>query len=426
MTRKPLIVVGIIVAVAIIGIGAFEFNLLPIENRDVNSSQTKVFPADNLFGITKNQSMTDENNEFALDFYSILSRYGNGQNLFFSPTSIASAFGVMYEGARGDTASEIGNTFGFSPDDNKRRSEFESLYKSINKESEWYKLNMANALWIAQVFEPTPDYVDIAKKHYDSNVQNVDFVTDEGINTINEWARQKTNNKIQEILPLGSTDENTALVITNSMYFNGIWSSPFDTRKTSNEKFWVNSSTSVMVPMMKEVDLFNYAKDYKMQALEMNYVGGKISMLVLLPHDRDGIDTLEKSLDMETLRSIKEKLKQESLTVHMPKFKFNTEYDLIEKLQMMGMRQAFDENNANFDGITEKQIYISKAVHKAFVDVNEKGTEAAAVTAAIGTLQSGPPEPRHDFIADHPFVFVMQDKETGHILFMGRIVDPTK
>lgn len=424
MEGKTLLVV-VVIAVAIAGIGVFLSNMTTVESRDIGPDPAQVTPTDKI-NIIEAKTVTEANNQFALNFYSQAAQNSN-ENLFFSPTSIATAFVIAYEGARGDTAEEIQNAFGFSKDDNKRRSEFESLYKNLNEENEWYKLNMANALWIAQGFEPISDYVDIAKTYYDSHVQNVDFITNDGVNTINEWVKEKTEDKIQEILAQDSTDELTRMVITNAMYFKGKWASQFDSRITSDESFWVDASTSVKVPMMKDVGIFNYIKTNEFKALEMHYQGDKISMLVLLPHDRNGLGSLEKSLDLQKLYDLKVKMTREPLTVHMPKFEFDTEYDLVEKLQSLGVHKAFDENNANFDGITEdERLFIAKAIHKAFVDVNEEGTEAAAITALVVTLTSGPPEPKHEFRADHPFIFIIQEKHTGEILFMGRVMDPTK
>lgn len=424
MKAKEWLVVGIVVTIVIAVIGSFMFNMGTVESRDIGSSPAQVPPTDNSIHNIEYKSVTESNNQFALNFYSVISK--NNENIFFSPTSIATAFVIAYEGARGDTAIELQNAFGFSKDDNKRRSEFEALYKNINEESEWYKLTMANALWIKQGFEPIPNYVNVAKKHYDSHVQNVDFVTNDGINTINEWVAEKTKGKIQDILAQDSTDDLTRMVITNAMYFNGKWSIWFDDRKTSDESFWIDGDTSVKVPMMKDIDMYNYEETSELKILEKDYLGGKLSMLILLPQDRDGIESLEESLDLQKLYDLKGKMTKTPLTIHMPKFEFDTQYNLIDKMQELGVERAFDENRANFDGITEgEQLFIKQAVHKAFVDVNEEGTEAAAVTALVARAQSGPPEPRYEFIADHPFIFIIQEKNTEEILFMGRVADPT-
>jgi serpin B len=159
----------------------------------------------------------------------------------------------------------------------------------------------------------------------------------------------------------------------------------------------------------------------------MPYLGHDISMLVMLPKDKNGLDSLEMSLDSDKLNEFRNMMERQPLTVHIPKFGFETDYDLIPLLKELGVHDAFDKDNANFDGMTDNETaYLSQAKHKAFVDVHEKGTEAAAVTAVVAQLQSGPPAPRHEFIADHPYVFAIQENNTDEILFIGRVIDPTQ
>lgn len=178
--------------------------------------------------------------------------------------------------------------------------------------------------------------------------------------------------------------------------------------------------------MMKiPAELFNYAETGTIQILEMPYLGHDISMLVLLPKDRNGLESLEESLSSDKINELKGMMETQPLTVHIPKFQFETDYDLIPPLKELGVHDAFDENIADFSGMTDEQAFLSKAKHKTFVDVNEEGTEAAAVTVAVAELQSGPPDPRYRFIADHPFVFIIQEQETGEILFIGRLANPS-
>lgn len=199
----------------------------------------------------------------------------------------------------------------------------------------------------------------------------------------------------------------------------------FDPRNTSEKLFWTDKDNSVMVSMMKEnAAMYNYAETKDLQALELNYLGGDISMIVLLPKERDGLGTLEQSFDREEFDSIKNSMTRQPLMIQIPKFEFETEYDLIKPLKNLGIHDVFDRTNADFHGITDEQIYLDKAAHKAFVNVNEEGTEAAAITALVARATSGPPEPISEFVADHPFLFVIQEKETGEILFIGRLVNP--
>ncbi len=372
----------------------------------------------------KNEMSGDK--DFVFAFYSEIAEKNKQSNIFFSPLSISTAFSMAYEGAKENTASEMLQVFGFESDDAKRQKAISELLSRFNHKDDWYNLQVANALWVKDGYEIKQGYLDTAKTHYSSTVDNVDFVTDDGINQINSWVKENTNEKIQDILAPGSTDDSTRMVITNAVYFKGKWSSEFNPRNTSEKPFWTDKDNSVTVSMMKQpVDIYNYAKTENLQALELNYLGGDISMVVLLPKDRDGIQSLENFMDKEKLNAIKDGMTRQPITVEIPKFEFETEYNLITSLQSLGLHDAFDESNADFQGITDEQVYVEQASHKAFVNVNEKGTEAAAVTALVMRATSGPPEPVGEFVADHPFMFIIQEKETGEILFIGRIMDPT-
>ena len=363
--------------------------------------------------------------DFVFAFYSEIAEKDEESNIFFSPLSISTAFSMAYEGAKENTASEMQQVFGLESDDAKRQKAISELLSRFNHKDDWYKLQVANALWIKDGYKIKQDYLDAVKTHYSNTVDNVDFVTDDGINKINSWVREKTNDKIENILVPGSTDELTRMIITNAVYFKGKWSSEFNPKNTSEKQFWTDNDNSVTVSMMKQpVDIYNYAKTENLQALELNYLGGDISMVVLLPKDRDGIQSLEYSMDKKKFDVIKDSMTRQPLTVEIPKFEFETQYNLISPLQSLGLHDAFDENNADFQGITDEQVYLAKAVHKAFVNVNEEGTEAAAITALVARVTSGPPEPVDDFVADHPFMFIIQEKETGEILFIGKLVNP--
>ena len=374
-------------------------------------------------------NIVDANNQFAFNFYSQISQdeKTKDQNIFFSPLSIFTAFAIAYEGAVQDTATQMQQTFGFESDDKKRHTKIADMMSGLDHKEDWYKLNVANALWVKENYTIKQDYLDTAKSHYSSTVENVNFATDDGINKINGWVKEKTNDKIQDILEPGSTDEYTRMIITNAVYFKGKWSSEFNSGNTEEKEFWIdNGNSSVTVPMMHQpVDMYNYAKTDSLQALELMYLGGDVSMIMLLPNEIDGIDSLEESLDVQKLESIKNSMTRQPITLQIPKFEFETEYGLIPPLQNMGVYDAFDKRTADFAGITDEQVYIDKAKHKAFVNVNEEGTEAAAITALVLRPTSGPPDPVDKFVADHPFIFIIQKNDTGQILFLGKVMDPT-
>lgn len=372
-----------------------------------------------------NVSVIDANNKFALDFYSYAIQ--DDKNIFFSPISIMTAFAIAYEGANDSTANEIQKVFGFPIEKQERREEFQTILKGFENSSLFglnseYTLHMANALWIADHFEPRKEYIDIAKTYYDSTVEKVDFVTDSGANTINDWVKSQTQNKIEKVIKPDDTNEMTALVITNAIYFKGDWVMPFKQYKTQQKNFHINEKETVRVDMMHlSKPRLNYLENDLLQMIQLPYKGDKVSMLVLLPKDMDGLDVLEKEMTVENLTLWRNSLEEKMSGVYLPKFTTTTEYDLKETLFQMGIRVAFDSNAADFSGISDKQIFIGSAIHKAFVNVDEKGTEAAAATAAMAELQSGP---SHTFRADHPFVFIIQDDTNGNILFIGRVLNP--
>lgn len=371
-----------------------------------------------------NDDSSDEK-DFVFAFYSEIAKDSPESNLFFSPFGISTAFSMAYEGAAGNTASEMQQVFGFISDDQKRREAISDTLAKLDSKNDMYKLQIANALWIKDGYQIKQDYLDTATTYYDSTVDNVDFVTNDGVNKINRWTSEKTQGKIKDVLAPDSTDELTRMVITNAIYFKGKWGNQFNPGNTSDKLFWLDKDKSVTVPMMKSpADMFYYYETKDLQAIKMYYVGGDISMIVLLPKDKNGLGSLEDSLNMQKLDFIRDMMTREPLTIQMPKFEFETEYKLVDSLENLGIHDAFDKNNADFQGMTDEQVYLDQAIHKAFVNVNEEGTEAAAITALVVRAQSGPPEPRHEFVADHPFVFIIQENNTGEILFIGRLANP--
>ncbi len=379
--------------------------------------------------ITQDTEFTNDDSSYEKDFvfafYSEIAKDSPESNLFLSPFGISTAFSMAYEGSAGNTASEIQQVFGFISDDQKRRESISDTLAKLDSKNDMYKLQIANALWVNEDSTIKQDYLDTATTYYDSTVDNVDFVTDDGVNKINRWTSEKTQGKIKDVLAPDSTDELTRMVITNAIYFKGKWGQQFNPGNTSDKLFWLDKDKSVTVPMMKSpADMFNYYETKDLQAIQMYYVGGDISMIVLLPKDKNGLDSLEDSLNMQKLDSIRDMMTREPLTIQMPKFEFETEYNLVDSLYNLGIHDAFDENIADFQGMTDEQVYLEQAIHKAFVNVNEEGTEAAAITALVIRATSGPPEPRHEFIADHPFVFIIQENNTGEILFIGRLANP--
>jgi serpin B len=374
-------------------------------------------------------SVIKANNQFAFELYS---RYKSKDgNIFYSPYSISSALAMTYEGARGKTAEEIQAVFHFPQDASIRRNSFLKIYQQINKKDKRYKLSTANALWAQKDNNFLDDYFSLVNKYYGGKAANLDFAnaTEESRVTINNWVEKQTNDKIKDLIPSRNLSPLTRLVLTNAIYFKGFWLKQFDKKDTREEDFRITPDNKIKVQMMhlsgKEA-IFNYAETDKLQILELPYEGDDLSMLILLPKG-DDIKAIEESLSSEKLSAWKNNQKKEEVIVYLPKFKFETKYFMAHDLNDMGMPTAF-KRGADFSGMTsDKRLKIDEVIHQAFVDVNEEGTEAAAATAVIITLKAvALPKSTKIFKADHPFIFLIQDRETGNILFVGRVSDPTK
>ncbi|PKL55187.1 MAG: proteinase IV [Methanomicrobiales archaeon HGW-Methanomicrobiales-6] len=370
-------------------------------------------------------SVAAGNNRFAFDLYRRLAAEPAhaGDNLFFSPYSISSALAITCEGARGTTADEIRSVLHLPTNETLRREGFADLNAALNSGSANYTLRTANALWAEETYSLLPEYIGAAARWYGANVTNLDFINDsEGSReTINRWVEGETEEKIRDLLPPGSIDPLTRLVITNAIYFKGTWVEQFDANETTKEEFRVGPDETVTVAMMHGDAVYPYAETEALQVLEMPYAHGnetELAMLVLLPKD-DTLTAAEEALDAERLAGLRESLVSQNVRVFFPKFTLDAEYSLPRALAAMGMPTAFtdDADLSGMDGT--KDLFVTGVFHKAFIDVNEEGTEAAAAT---GVVVGGGVAPI--FRADHPFVFLISEKDSGTILFMGRVVNP--
>ncbi len=420
MKRKTLAGVLIILVIIVAG------GLLISRKR---SPSPGVKPEESSGGSSGVANVVEANNQFAFEYYSHLKNRETG-NIFFSPFSISSALVMTYEGAREQTAKEMQSVLHFPADDNLRRTEYLKIFNELNKKDKKYELNIANALWAQEDYQFLSDYIDTVEKYYGGKTNNLDFVKDpEGSRvTINDWVEKQTKDKIKDLIPQGVINDMTRLVLTNAIYFKGEWVKQFDKENTTDEDFRINENDSVKVPMMQRTDEeaeFNYAENKDLQILEMPYSGEDLSMLILLPKD-DDLAKVENSLSIENLAQWKKDLKKQRVEVFVPKFKFETKYLMTEDLKAMGMPTAFGLG-ADFSGMDgKKDLFISAVIHQAFVEVNEEGTEAAAATGVVMMLGALPGEETKIpvFRADHPFIFLIQEKNSGNILFVGRVVNP--
>ena len=360
--------------------------------------------------------ITAASNNFAMDLYRQIS--DDDGNVFFSPLSVYVALSVVGEGAKGETASQIQDAFGFEPDAQTRHRQTAGLMSSLNWPDPHATLTMANSLWLAEWFEPYDSYVGIIQDVYQADIGSVDFLGD-GVDQINEWAAEKTQGKIQDVLKRDAVDGLTAAVVLNAIYFKGMWAEQFQMGDTREADFWTGM-TVVKADFMSIEKRFDYAQSDGVQILKMPYRGDRLSMLVMLPQDRDGIDHLEETVTPEQIGRWRQSLNDADLVVVMPKFEVRTHYELTPHLGSLGVTHLFDRHAADLSGMAdlERNLHVDQITQDAYIQVNEEGTEAAAVTTA--KLQS-----RLQFVADHPFMFLIQDDKSGTILFMGRVSDPS-
>lgn len=372
-------------------------------------------------------TLVRDNSAFAFDLYGKLS--AEEGNIFFSPYSISEALAMTYAGARGNTEKEMAETLRFSLGQKGLHPAFADLESRLNdiQKSGNVKLSIANSLWPQQGYEFLPEYLGLVKKYYGVSITPVDYAhaTETARKTINKWVENKTQDKIKDLIGPRILDNMTRLVLTNAIYFKGNWAFQFKPDATKNAQFFVSADKSVQVPMMNQKKEFLYAELDSLQVLQLPYIGDELSMMVLLPKQGDGLKALESGLSAENLKLWRSSLKSKEVIVFLPKFKMTSKFELSKTLGSMGMIDAFTED-ADFSGMDgTKWLMISNVIHKAFVDVNEKGTEAAAATAVIVKLKAFEVSKPTTFRADHPFIFLIQDNKTGSILFIGRVTDPT-
>jgi serpin B len=370
------------------------------------------------------KAVEDANNEFALKIYKEVIKEEK-ENIFISPYSISTALAIVYEGAREETAEEIVSVFGFPEGDSVRRSAVASIYNRLNTENDNYEMKTANALWVQEDYNLLPTFTEATERFYGGLARNIDFGKDpeKAREIINSWVAEKTNDIIDELFPENSFSDLTRLVITNAIYFKGDWEDEFDEEETTESDFHINSDETVQVEMMQKRDgEYRYYEDELVQVLEMPYKGEEVLMTVILPREND-LSAIENSITLEKIKTFGTKAYKQEVDVYLPKFEFDTDYQLNNYLQSLGMTRSFG-GDADFSGMNgDRSLFIGKVVHSAYIKVDEKGTEAAAATGVVMELTSMPEE-KKQFKADHPFIFIIQEK-TGNILFMGRVVNPT-
>lgn len=368
------------------------------------------------------------NSEFAFDLYARL-RARDG-NVFFSSYSISNALAMTYAGARGPTATQMAAALRFPMDGDRLHRSFAKVNRDVNGAGSkgGAELHVANALWTQMGLATLPAFQATVKNLYAAGLTPLDFrgAPEKARMTINAWVEQQTRDRIKDLIPEGVLTPATRVVLTNAIYFKGKWKYAFPAAATRNDKFTLSTGKTIGdVPLMRQQGAFRHLDGGSFQALELPYDANQQSMIVFLPKRADGLTELEKTLTAARVTDWMAQLTVREVDVTLPRFKVTAEFQLKDALTDLGMPLAFSPGKADFSGIaTGEPLALSAVIHKAYVDVNEKGTEAAAATAAMLATSARAPEPRPVFRADHPFFFVIRDNGTGSLLFAGRLVDP--
>jgi serpin B len=380
-------------------------------------------------GSAQTASLVEGNTAFALNLYGQLKKTPG--NLFFSPYSISAALAMTYAGARADTEKQMGKVFHFDTDQKKLHVAFWELQNQLKDygKLKGIELNVANALWTQKGHPFLPEFLQTAKANYQANLNQTDFKTqaDAAREQINQWVAQNTRDRIKNILPPGGLDDLTRLVLANAIYFKGAWTKPFDKAATMNQTFYLSPVSRVEAPFMQHLDNVGYLEKSDFQALELPYSTGQLAMVILLPRQVDGCTGLEEKLTASLLSRSLTQMKKQQVEILLPRIKLESGFDLVQTLASMGMTDAFGQK-ADFSGIDgTRNLYISGIFHKAWGEVNEEGTEAAAATVVgVARLSFQAPPPPPVFHADHPFVFLIRDTRSGSLVFLGRLMNPTQ
>jgi serpin B len=390
------------------------------------------------------EALVASNTAFALDLYGQLAAANPGTNLFFSPYSISTCLAMLYAGANGDTEQQMSQVLGFGTDQGQFASAFGGLQRELetSQEPNAIELNIANALWTRQGYRFLPAFLETATNQYQASVSQADLATPAGdaaaTQTINDWVAQETKDKIQNIVPPGGIETNTVLVLANAIYFLGAWTTTFEPTNTSTQPFYLSSTNEMDAPLMHQplADgngnplnlMFNYVQTNDFQALELPYgTNGSVSMVILLPWQVDGLGQLEQQLSPAFLSNVVAQMTVQQVEIFLPSFTLDSSFELTNTLAAMGMPDAFTPGVADFSGIDgTNDLFVTFVLHKAWGQVNEAGTQAAAATVigvGTGTASTGfwsPPV----FRSDHPFLFFIRDTQSGSILFLGRLANP--
>ncbi|XP_030737407.1 serpin B6-like isoform X1 [Globicephala melas] len=376
-------------------------------------------------------ALLEANGTFALTLLKHLGE-DSSQNVFISPISISSALAMVLMGAQGDTAAQMSQALSLSRSSGGGgdvHQDFQNLLTEVNRTGTQYLLRTANRLFGEKTYDFLPSFKDACRKFYQAEMEELDFISaaEESRKHINTWVAQRTEGNIIDLLSPGSVDSMTSLVLVNAIYFKGNWENQFNKQHTKERPFKVSKNVEKPVQMMFKKSTFKmtYIEEISTKILVLPYVGSELSMIIMLPDESTDLKTVEKELTYEKFVewTRPDLLDEEEVEVSLPRFKLRESYDLEGVLRALGVTDAFEGARADFSAMSaQSNLCLSRVVHKAFVEVDEQGTEAAAATAAVLMLRCARITPR--FCADHPFLFFIQHSKTRGLLFCGRLSCP--
>jgi serpin B len=368
------------------------------------------------------------NSAFAFDLYQTL-REEKG-NLFYSPYSISLALAMTYAGARGETERQMAQVMHFVLTQDRLHPALNGLDLALarrgqgaqGKDEKGFRLHIVNAIWGQRGYQFLAAFLDLLAENYGAGLRLLDFKSNPEASrvTINDWVSEQTEGRIEDLIPPDVINPLTRLVLTNAIYFNAAWAEPFQEGQTQDGPFYLLDGSQVTVPMMHQTTSLGYAAGQGYQAVELLYDGRELSMVLLVPQ-KGTFEAFESALNAGRVEAILQDMRYARVALAMPRFEFESNFSLADALQAMGMQDAFG-GAADFSGMTgSRDLFIRAVIHKAFVSVDEAGTEAAAATAVV-MEKLGMPEEPVEVTVDRPFIFLIRDIETGTILFVGRVV----
>jgi len=371
--------------------------------------------------------------KFAVSLYTDLASSSTG-NVFMSPISVSIALAMTYLGAKGNTLAQMkaGLHFG-DVSDAELHQAFSDIREALRSVDGKYTLHTANRLFGQNCYKFLDAFLAATKQFYAAELAPVDFIQkkEEAVALVNNWVAEQTNQKIRNIVPLSAVDASTRLILVNAIYFKGDWAKKFDASKTKDEDFHVSSSEKVKVPLMhmpKAKVSYGVHQQLNCQAIEFPYAGDTLSMVILLPdHTVSSLQELESKLTADHLYNVRKEfsMHNQEVNIWLPRFKLEETLELNKALDKLGIVDLFVEGGADLSGMDgTKELYVSKVLHKAFIEVNEEGSEAAAATAVVVMTRMAVISKSFDFRADHPFLFFIRHNATNAILFVGRLMKP--